>query len=225
MPDLRPSPTHAALKILNRLRARGVGEVLALGRERVRQYISSSEELIILARSSGGPSPPANDLRFQDATAADGARYARDIGTDSAFTFAARLSDDTHCFLVSSGEKILHATWVTTRAAWTRELHGYFVVPPGDCYVYESFTRGDARGMGVYPFALKSICVWASAEELRRVWVGVEATNGPSLRAVGKAGFEPESSITFRRNVGRLEVSGEKCSDEPPEKLCLSETI
>ena len=225
MPDLRPSPTHAALKVLNRLRARGIGEVLALGKERVRQYISSSEELIILARSSGGSPPASDDLRFQDATAADGTRYAREIGTDSPSTFAARLSDNTHCFLVSSGEKILHATWVTTRAAWTREVHGYFVVPPGDCYVYESFTRSDARGKGVYPFALKSICAWASDEGLRKIWVGVEATNGASLRAVGKAGFEPELSITFRRNVGRLEVSGGKCSDEPPETLCLSETV
>ncbi|MGH2828596.1 MAG: GNAT family N-acetyltransferase [Actinomycetota bacterium] len=225
MPDLRPSPTHAALKILNRLRARGVGEVLALGRDRVSEYISSSEELIILARASGGPSPPSEDLRFQDATAADGARYARDIGTDSASTFSARLANDTHCFLVCSGEKVLHATWVTTRAAWTRELRGYFIVPPGDCYVYESFTRGDARGKGVYPFALKSICAWASTENLRRIWVGVEAGNGASLRAVGKAGFEPQLTITFRRNVGRLEVSGGKCPDEAPETLCFSETI
>ncbi len=225
MPDLRPSPAHAALKFLNRLRARGAGEVLALGKDRVRQYISSSEELIVLARAAGGSPPPADDLLFQDATAADGARYARDIGTDSAFTFSARLTNNTHCFLVCSGEKVLHATWVTTLAAWTRELRGYFVVPPGDCYVYESFTRGDARGRGVYPFALKSICAWASTEELRKVWVGVEASNGASLRAVGKAGFEPELSITFRRNVGRLEVSGGKCSDEAPETLCFSETI
>ena len=225
MPDLRPSPAHVSLKILNRLRARGVGEVLALGRDRVRQYISSSEELIVLARAAGGPRPPEDDLRFLDATASDGARYARDIGTDSASTFAARLTDNTHCFLVCSGEKVLHATWVTKRAAWTRELRGYFVVPRGDCYVYESFTRGDARGKGVYPFALRSICAWASTEDLRRVWVGVEASNGPSLRAVGKAGFEPELSITFRRNVGRLEVSGGKCADEAPETLCFSETI
>lgn len=225
MPDLRPSPSHAVLKILNRVRARGVGEVLALGTERVKQYLSSSEELIILARPSGGPPPPSEDLRFEAATANNGVRYARDIGADSASTFAARLTDDTHCFLVSSDGRILHATWVTTRAAWARELHGYFVVPPGDCYVYESFTRGDARGKGVYPFALKSICAWASAQDLRRVWVGVEATNAPSLRAVGKAGFEPELTITFRRNVGRLEVSGGRCSEEPPRTLCWSQAL
>lgn len=225
MPDLRPSPTHAVLKILNRVRARGVGEVLALGAERVKQYLSSSEELIILARPSGGSSPPSDDLLFEDATADDGARYAREIGTDSASTFAARLTENTRCFLVSSGGKILHATWVTTRAAWTRELRGYFVVPPGDCYVYESFTRGDARGKGVYPFALKSICAWAAGKELRRVWVGVEAANVPSLRAVGKAGFEPQLTINFRRNVGRLEVNGGKCSEEPAQSLCWSETV
>jgi GNAT superfamily N-acetyltransferase len=225
VPDLRPSPTHAVLKVMNRMRARGVGEVLALGTERVKQYLSSSEELIILARPSGGPPPSSDDLRFEDATAGDGVRYAREIGTDSASTFAARLTENTRCFLVSSGDRVLHATWVTTRAAWTRELHGYFVVPPGDCYVYESFTREDARGKGVYPFALKSICAWASGEGLQRVWVGVEASNVPSLRAVGKAGFEPRLTITFRRNVGRLEVNGGKCSEEPPQTLCLTDTL
>ena len=226
MSDSRPTPAHIALKVLTRAKTRGLREVLATGLARLREFISSSDELVILARSVVSPPelPERDDLELVKATAEDGARYARDIGTDSASTFAARLSDTTHCFLVTHQGKVLHATWATTRSAWTRELGGYLVVPEGDCYVYESFTRADARGQGVYPFALKVICGWAATRGLQRVWVGVEAGNAASLRAVGKVGFEPQLTISFRRYVGRLEVTGGRCPPEGIEMLCVSPT-
>ena len=191
----------------------------------MREFVSSSEQLVVLARASGGAPPEDDELRFVQAVAADGRRYARDIGTDSPTTFAARLSDSTTCFLVTSGDRVLHATWATKRAAWTRELRAYFVVPVGGCYVYESFTRDDARGRAIYPFALKSICSWAEREGLDRVWVGVEASNSPSLTSVAKAGFEPELTISYRRNVGRLEVTGGECPEPPATRLCVERDI
>jgi hypothetical protein len=222
--DSRPNPSQVALKVLARARARGLGEVLATGRGRLREFISSSDELIILARSATGAPLDRDDLEFVEATPEDGARYARDIGTDSASTFASRLTDTTHCFLVIDEGRVLHATWATTRSAWTRELGGYLVVPEGDCYVYESFTRADARGRGAYPFGLKGISAWAAGRGLKHLWVGVEAGNAASLRAVGKAGFEPRLTISFRRNVGRLEVTGGRCPPDRIETLCLSPT-
>jgi RimJ/RimL family protein N-acetyltransferase len=120
--------------------------------------------------------------------------------------------------------RVVHATWVTTRSAWTRELGGYLVVPEGDCYVFESFTRADARGQGVYPFGLKGICAWAAGRGLKRVWVGVESGNVASLRAVAKVGFEPQLTISFRRNVGRLQVVGARCPQKNITTLCLRST-
>ena len=224
MSDSRPTPLQVVLKLSTRARTRGLREVLATGLGRVREFISSSDELIILARQAGGLLPERDDLEFVAATAEDGPRYARDIGTDSASTFASRLADTTHCFLVTDGSKVLHATWVTTRSAWTRELGGYLTVPEGDCYVYESFTRADARGRGIYPFGLMGICAWAGKEELQRVWVGVESGNAASLKAVAKGGFEPQLTISFRRNVGRLEVTGGRCPPDRIEMLCLRST-
>lgn len=224
MSDSRPTPAHIALKVLTRARSRGLREVLATGAARLREFISSADEIVILARPAGGKLPERDDLEFVKATPEDGARYARDIGTDSASTFAARLSDTTHCFFVTDKGKVLHATWVTTRSAWTRELGGYLVVPEGDCYVYESFTRADARGQGVYPHGLRGICGWAAAQWLQRVWVGVESGNAASRRAVGKAGFEPRLTISFRRRVGRLEVAGGRCPQGGIETLCLDTT-
>ena len=98
------------------------------------------------------------------------------------------------------------------------------MVPGGDCYVYESFTRADARGLGIYPFELMGICAWAKQQGLSHVWVGVESGNAASLKAVAKVGFEPQFTISFRRNVGRLEVIGGQCPPGRIEMLCLRST-
>lgn len=208
MPDLRPSPTRAIAKTLNRAKTRGFGEVLSLASSRVKEWFSSSDDLVMFVRDAVPGAPRRDDLTFTQAGPTDGARYAADIGTDSAATFAARLSDNTHCFLVSDGETLLHASWVTTAGAWTREMRAYLVPPGGDAYIYESFTRADARGRGVYPFALANILEWGASTGIARVWVAVEEHNPPSLRAVAKAGFQEAFRIPFSRSLGRLRIGG-----------------
>ncbi len=167
----------------------------------------------MLARPADSPTPSFRhdpDLVLYRAGPADAATYARVIGTDSAATFRRRLSGATHCFLVESGDDLLHASWVTTSAAWTREIEAFVVPPPGDAYVYESFTRPEARGRGVYPFALSGICSWAAEAGLSAVWVAVESANPASLRAIRKAGFEPSYSMRYSRRLGRLTLLVEK---------------
>ena len=193
-------------KILNRVRARGLGEVLSLAKERVTGWIGSSDVLILYVR---GPAPSGEELpglEFRPATSGDAARYARDIGTDSATSFARRLSNRTRCFVVDDGDLLLHASWVTTAGAWTRELRAYLVPPEGDAYIYESFTRPEARGRGLYPFALRNIIGWAQGSGIVRLWVGVEEHNPASIRSVTKAGFEEGFRLPFARRWGRLSL-------------------
>jgi ribosomal protein S18 acetylase RimI-like enzyme len=206
MPDRRPGPLVVTAKIANRIKARGPREVLALAGQRVREWVTSSDELVFLVRPTGGEAPDHDSLVFEEAGIDDAGRYARDVGTDSAATFRKRLSDRTTCFLVSSGDLIVHSTWMTTAAAWTRELRTYVTPPAGDAYVYESFTRVEARGQGAYPFALMHAASLLAERGVKRVWVGVEAHNEPSLRAVSKAGFEEAFRLGYHRRFGRLTV-------------------
>ena len=173
---------------------------------RTKEWFSSSDDLVMFVRIAVSDRPERDDLTFRVASVAEGPRYARDIGTDSAATFARRLSERTHCFIVDDGTTILHASWVTTAGAWTRELRAYLIPPTGDAYVYESFTRADARGRGVYPFALANILAWATSAGIGRVWVAVEEHNPASLRAVTKAGFEEAFRLRFSRRFGRLTI-------------------
>jgi len=219
VPDLRPGPAHVALKILNRVRARGPREVAALAWARLEETVSSERVLIFFVRAATGGADPRPGLELREATATDADRYARDIGTDSPTTFRARLSDGTRCFVVVADGRFMHATWMTTAAAWTRELVRYFRPPPGDAYVYESYTRPEVRGQGVYPFALTHIAAALADRGIKRIWVGVEADNTASLKAVTKAGFERSLEVAYRRRWGRLSVSepagpgAEECRD------------
>ena len=212
MSDYRPGPLTVLAKLPARLRARGVREVGTLVAHRAKEAIRSEDRLIFFTRSelssaAQGTPQVAEGLRLKRAGAFDAASYARDIGTDSAETFSKRLTEGTRCYLVLEADTVLHATWVTTTASWVREIGRYFRPPRGDAYVYESFTRADARGRGVYPFALRGICHNLAADGIERVWVAVEADNAPSLRAVSKAGFEEAFELDYERRMGRLTLS------------------
>jgi GNAT superfamily N-acetyltransferase len=213
LPDRRPSPLDRARRTLARVAARGPGEIAGVARARVREWVRSDDELIMLVRAAAAATPELRHdpgLVVRRATGADAVEYARVIGTDSAATFRRRLTETTGCFLVHGDGDLLHASWVTTGAAWTREIDAYLVPPAGDAYVYESFTRPEARGRGVYPFALAAICDWAREAGIGKVWVGVEAGNAPSLKAIRKAGFEECYALRYGRRRGRLTLVTEK---------------
>lgn len=159
-----------------------------------------------MVRETGGEPPSRSDLSFREAFGEDAARYARDIGTDSASTFRRRLSPWTRCFVVDDGSTFLHASWITTSRAWTSEIRGYISPPLGDAYIYESFTRPETRGRGIYPFALFSICADLGQHRIGRAWVGVETDNVPSIRAITKAGFEEAFELSFHRRIGRVQI-------------------
>lgn len=173
---------------------------------RLRENWSSRQRLFLYVREAGPLERPGEGLHFRQARPEDGSRYARDIGTESATTFAARLDRDVMCFVVEDAARFLHSSWVTTSAAWTREIRGYLSPPPGDAYVYESFTRADARGRGIYPFALAGILGHLGSAGIGRVWVGVEETNTPSIRAIEKAGFARSFELAYSRDKGRFRL-------------------
>lgn len=209
MPDVRPSPLNVASKVMARVRARGPGELAALAWARWKEAITSHDTLIVLARDTGEDPPSLNGYELREARPEEGPKYAREVGTDSPWTFRSRITEDTRCFVVVHEGRFVHATWMTARAAWTREIRRYLLPPAGDAYVYESFTHPSVRGRGVYPFALRGIAAVLAGRGLKRVWVAVERHNPSSLRAVEKAGFAPVWEISYRRRIGtfRLETA------------------
>jgi GNAT superfamily N-acetyltransferase len=138
----------------------------------------------------------------------DAPAYEKDIGTDPAPTVERRLAaPGASCWIARSADRIEHASWVETDAAWMGEAERLFVVPPGDAYIYESFTRPEVRGRGIYPAVLAAIAERLGARGLARLWIAAEATNAPSLSAIQKAGFTHAFEIGVRRRLGRVSVT------------------
>lgn len=216
MPDRRRGPLVESRRLINRLRNRGPREVIDLGASRLRETIYSSQAIVLYARLAEAVPASAVGLEARAATETDAHRYARDIGTDSPDTFRARLAPDVTCFVVEGEGRLLHASWVTTTAAWTREIRGYLSPPHGDAYVYESYTRDDARGRGIYPLALAGLLNLAATGGQHRLWVAVERSNAASSRAVSKAGFEAVFSIRYRRLLGTFR--SEPAASHEPER-------
>lgn len=209
--QVRPSLSQTLSKALNRLIRRGPIEAARVAWARLRESISSEGALLMMVRdvADGAPAPgDGTGFALRAATVRDGPLYARRVATDSPRTFSARLSPETHCYLVFEGDALLHSSWVTTGAAWTREIGRHIVAPEGDAYVYESFTRPEARGRGVYPFALGAISALLARAGTRRLWVAVEVDNAPSIRAVTKGGFRFSYEVRYRRRWGRVRVLG-----------------
>jgi GNAT superfamily N-acetyltransferase len=195
---------------VTRLRTRGPREVLSLTGARLKESVSSHEVLIVLRRATRSEAPirpKVAGLELRILGPEDAAEYARRVGTDSATSFRRRLSSSTKCYAVDLGGLLVHSSWVTTACAWTREVNGFFCAGPASAYVFESFTHPDARGKGVYPFALDGICSAIAGEEIETLWVAVESSNEPSLRAVAKAGFDESFRIGYHRKAGRVVVA------------------
>ncbi len=112
------------------------------------------------------------------------------MGTDSPESFSSRLADTNGCYLVLEGGRIVHSSWVSTGSTWTREIRMFLSPPEGEAYIYESLTRPEMRGRGIYPFALRGICAHLARRGVHRAWIGVEASNDSSIRAIQKGGFE-----------------------------------
>ncbi len=191
-------------KVLARAKSRGPAEVGRTALERLREETFSDNLLIVMTRDSGADPESFPGMELQEATRADADAYEREVGTDSAKTFRAKLSPETHCYLARSGERIVHASWVTTAAVWTREVRRYFKPPRGDAYVFASFTRPEFRGRGIYPFVLRAISRRLDERGIARVWIGVIGDNPASLNAVLKAGFTDAFRISYRRRFGVL---------------------
>jgi ribosomal protein S18 acetylase RimI-like enzyme len=191
-------------RLLTRARARGWREAFGSVRDRIGSWVSSSDTLIILSRATDGLA--RSDIAVRPATAADAPRYARNIGTDTEASFRSRLSESTECYVVEVDGRFVHASWVAREPVWVGEIARWFRPPPAGAWVYESYTSPDHRGQGIYPSVLHALAARMRERGLEELWIGVQASNGASRRAISKGGFEERFEITYSRSLGRLTV-------------------
>lgn len=180
---------------------------------------------MVLQRSTGGPAIGLPGITIREIETGESAVYERDVANEPSATVDKRLQSPTStCWIADEGGRFVHASWVETRAAWVGEADRFFVVPDGDAYIYESFTRPEMRGRGVYPAVLTAASVELAHRGIKRLWIAAETTNQPSLRAIEKAGFSRRFEVKVQRRWGRSQVrvppgAEPRLSERPPGPL------
>ncbi|HYF80998.1 MAG TPA: GNAT family N-acetyltransferase [Symbiobacteriaceae bacterium] len=110
----------------------------------------------------------------------------------------------------------IHHSWVTTEDAYVGEAHGHLRVPQGEAYVYDCFTSGQSRGLGVFPAVLAYISQRQFDRGVRRLWIAVETENLSSRRAIERAGFVPAGTLEYHRFGSGGKVTVHQASGQPP---------
>jgi RimJ/RimL family protein N-acetyltransferase len=96
-------------------------------------------------------------------------------------------------------QRLVHYSWVCRSDAYIGEIHGRLRVGADDAYVYDCFTDGSTRGLGIFPAVLSRIGQELFAGQTRRIWIVVEAENQSSRKAIMRAGFVPAGTIAYRK--------------------------
>ncbi len=76
-------------------------------------------------------------------------------------------------------------------------------IPSTALFIYDTFIAPSHRGKGLASFLIKKTSQSARENEFRTVWCHIPSWNTPSVRAFGKAGFEPIGEIRFARILGK----------------------
>lgn len=108
------------------------------------------------------------------------------------------------CYGAWVGSACVHHSWVTWTDAKVGEVHGRLILGPQEAYVYDCFTAASCRGQGIFPAVLAYVGRLLTGEGVTRIWIAVEDENRSSVKAIGRAGFQPVGEIRYRR-LGRSE--------------------
>jgi GNAT superfamily N-acetyltransferase len=114
-----------------------------------------------------------------------------------------RLQAGRRCFVALVEGRIASYAWVSSGCEHVGELERVFVLPDGDCYIWNCATVADHRGRHLYTALLSQTLSHLQGEGVRRVWIGASRANRFSTRGIMRASFSPALEVSYLR-VGRL---------------------
>jgi GNAT superfamily N-acetyltransferase len=103
------------------------------------------------------------------------------------------------CYAGWVEQRFVHHSWVARNDTYLGEVHGWLRLGSGEAYVYDCFTDGSCRGLGIFPAVLSHMGQELFIAGVSRIWIAVEQENRSSLKAIQRAGFRPAGSVSYRR--------------------------
>lgn len=103
------------------------------------------------------------------------------------------------CYAAWLNGVYVHHSWVAWNDAFLAEAHGWLRFAPGEAYIYDCFTSGSCRGLGIFPAVLSEIGRTLASSGIDRIWIAVERENTSSRRAIERAGFLLCCTLSYSR--------------------------
>ena len=130
-------------------------------------------------------------------------QLARVMGLADLHAVMERLQAGRRCFVAIADGRTASYAWVSSGCEHVGELERVFVLPDGDCYIWDCATVSDQRGRHLYTALLSHLLSLFKGEGVRRVWIGASRANRISIRGIVRAGFSPALMTSYLR-LGRL---------------------
>jgi ribosomal protein S18 acetylase RimI-like enzyme len=129
------------------------------------------------------------------------------VGND----WSVRWANGDICYGAWREGNLVHHSWVTRADSYIAEIRVWVRPGSDEAYIYDCFTDGSCRGLGIFPAVLSTVGGMLFDRGVRRVWIAVEAENLSSRKAIERAGFRLACTVMYRRFGGwvRKEVRGE----------------
>ena len=156
-----------------------------------------------LERSAPALVSPRRAAIFQELQGPMHEQLARVMGLADLHAVVERLQAGRRCFVALVEGRIASYAWVSSGCEHVGELERVFVLPDGDCYIWDCATAPDQRGRHLYTALLSHLLSLFKGEGVRRVWIGASRANRFSIRGIVRAGFSPALMTSYLR-LGRL---------------------
>ncbi|MDX1688667.1 MAG: GNAT family N-acetyltransferase [Candidatus Promineifilaceae bacterium] len=145
------------------------------------------------------PVEPRMAARFAECGPEDGRALAQAMGRDDVQGIERQLRGARRCFAAWVGEEIASYCWLSVGEEEVGEMERTINLPAGEGYIWNCATLPRFRRQRLYTALLNFMIRRLADEAFRRVWVGANRENRPSLSAFDTAGFRPAAVMTYAR--------------------------
>lgn len=197
-------------RLVRAVRERGIGEVVRVVSHRVRAALHQHEEHLWYELRLDVDLPrrqlPAG---YELTVAGQGERAIASAmeGGPSTEQVAAFTDAGGALWIVLDGRQAAFTCWIFPRVTPAVAARGgWLELPPGVVCLEDSATSPDHRGKGVAPAAWSGIAEVLRARGVQAITTKVAVDNGPSRRAVAKAGFVEVAVMRLTRVGPRTRV-------------------
>jgi ribosomal protein S18 acetylase RimI-like enzyme len=130
--------------------------------------------------------------------------------------WAERWAHGDRCYGGWRDGQLVHHSWVTRNDSYIAEIRGWVKPGSDEAYIYDCFTDGSCRGLGIFPAVLSTVSGILFDQGVRRVWIAVEAENLSSRKAIERAGFRLACTVSYSRLAGSVHTDIRAENGMPP---------